>query len=164
MMEIRVLCPDDWLLWRELRLAALAESPGAFGSRLADWQGDGDREERWRARLDLPGSINLVAVLDGHPVGMVSGVPGPHAGTAELISLWVAAAVRGRGVGDRLMGAVEQWAIGRGAERLRLAVMPGNEHALALYRRHGLRDTGPHGASLPDGRRERVMVKHLPTG
>ncbi|MCF3102210.1 GNAT family N-acetyltransferase [Streptomyces roseoverticillatus] len=163
MINIRTLSPDDWPLWRELRLAALAEAPYAFGSRLADWQGDGDREERWRARLALPGSFNLIAERGAKPVGMVSGIPGPNAGTVELISLWVAANARGRGVGECLVQAVEQWATGMGTERLHLAVMPGNEHAFALYRRLGLRDTGPHGDPLPDGRREHVMVKHLPT-
>ena len=66
MIELRVLTPDDWRTWRRLRLAALAEAPYAFGSRLADWQGDGDREERWRARLGIPGSFNVVAVLGGN--------------------------------------------------------------------------------------------------
>ncbi|MFC5722399.1 GNAT family N-acetyltransferase [Streptomyces gamaensis] len=164
MTDIRTLTPDDWPLWRELRLAALAEAPYAFGSRLTDWQGDGDREERWRARLELPGSCSLVAELDGRPVGLAAGVPGTEAGTAELRSLWVTAAARGRGVADRLVRAVEQWAADRGAERLHLTVMPGNEHASALYRRHGLRDTGPHGAVLPDGRRKRLMVKRLSAG
>jgi len=42
---------------------------------LAEWQGAGDRAERWRARLEIPDSHNVVAVLDGRPVGMVSGVP-----------------------------------------------------------------------------------------
>ncbi|MFJ1458216.1 GNAT family N-acetyltransferase [Nocardia sp. N2S4-5] len=42
MIEMRVLTADNWMLWRELRLQALAEAPQAFGSRLADWQGDGD--------------------------------------------------------------------------------------------------------------------------
>ena len=87
MIELRTLTPDDWPTWRELRLAALADAPYAFGSRLADWQGDGDRAERWRARLEMPGSYNVVAVLDGRPVGMITGVPGDEPGVAELISM-----------------------------------------------------------------------------
>jgi GNAT superfamily N-acetyltransferase len=70
-----VLTPADWRIWRELRLAALADAPDAFGARLADWQGDGDREERWRARLQIPGGEDYVAYVDGRPVGMASGVP-----------------------------------------------------------------------------------------
>ena len=62
-----MLTPGDWAVWRELRLAALAEAPYAFGSRLSDWTGEGDREERWQARLAIPGSFNVVAVMDGRP-------------------------------------------------------------------------------------------------
>jgi hypothetical protein len=62
-IELRVLSPDDWRVWRELRRAALAEAPEAFGSRLADWQGDGNREERWRDRPRIPGSCNVVALV-----------------------------------------------------------------------------------------------------
>ena len=164
MIELRELTADDWDSWRELRLAALAEAPYAFGSTLADWQGEGDKEERWRARLSIPGSYNLLALVDERPAGMVSGVPGPQAGVVELISLWVGKQARGRGVGDRLVEAVVQWA-GRGrAEAVRLAVSPGNAHALALYRRHGFEDTGQLGDLMPDGRREHVMVKRLPPG
>ncbi|MCA6093524.1 GNAT family N-acetyltransferase [Streptomyces sp. SCA3-4] len=161
MIELRVLTPDDWPLWRHLRLAALADAPYAFGSRLADWQGDGDREERWRGRLAVPGSYNLVALLDGRPVGMASGVPGETPGAAQLISMWVGGQARGRGVGDRLVGEVEAWARRTGAGTLRLAVVPGNDRAFALYRRNGLHDTGPCGDALPDGRREHVFVKYL---
>ena len=161
-IELRVLTPDDWRLWRELRLAALGEAAYAFGSRLSDWQGDGDREERWRARLEIPGSCTIVAMLDGQPAGMASGVPDDEDGVPELISMWVSPAARGRGTGDQLMGAVEQWAREEGAEAVKLAVTDGNENAIALYRRSGFRDTGELGDLMPDGvRREKIMVKKL---
>ncbi|BDM69620.1 N-acetyltransferase [Streptomyces nigrescens] len=161
MIELQVLTADDWTVWRELRLAALTDAPSAFGSRLADWQGEGDREERWRGRLSIPGSHHLVAVLDGKPVGMISGVPGPHSGVVELISMWVSKDARGQGVGDHLLRAVERWARQTRAAALHLAVMPGNAPAFALYRRNGFHDTGPVGEVLPDGRVEHVMVKAL---
>ncbi len=66
----------------------------------------------------------------------------------------------GQGVGDLLTGAVEAWARRVGARALRLAVVPGNEAAVALYRRHGFVASGELGEVLGDGvSRERVMVK-----
>jgi ribosomal protein S18 acetylase RimI-like enzyme len=161
-IELRTLAPDDWPVWRELRLAALAEAPHAFGSRLADWQGDGDRPERWRARLEIPGSYHVVAVLDGRPAGMVSGVPTEEPGVVELISMWVDPAARGRGVADRLVAAVERWARQARAKVVKLAVAQDNEAAAALYRRTGFEVTGELGDPMPDGlRRERIMAKQL---
>jgi GNAT superfamily N-acetyltransferase len=160
-IELRVLTPDDWADWRALRLVALADAPDAFGGKLADWQGDGDREERWRGRLSLPGSHNLLVLLDGRPVGMASGAPGEADGVAELLSMYVDRTARGRGVGDLLIREVERWARDVfGASVLELAVAEGNEAAAALYRRHGFQDTG-HAGDMPDGRPERVMTKRL---
>lgn len=45
-------------------------------------------EERWRARLSISGSYNVVAVLDGQLAGMASGVPTVEGGVGELISMW----------------------------------------------------------------------------
>ena len=162
MIKLRVLGPDDWPLWRELRLAALAEAPYAFGSRLADWQGAGDRPERWRDRLALPGSYNLVAVLDDQPVGMASGVPSDDPGVVELISMWVSPVARGRGVGDRLIDGVERWARREQAKIFRLSVTSGNEAAERLYRRCGFVRTEAVGDPMPDGvGHEHVMDKML---
>ncbi|MEU3270990.1 GNAT family N-acetyltransferase [Saccharomonospora sp. NPDC006951] len=162
-LELRAVNSDDWPLWRELRLAALAEAPYAFGSTLAQWQGEGDREDRWRARLEIPGAHNVVAVTDGIPAGMASGVPAEDAGDhVELISMWVSPPARGKGVGDSLIREVERWAIEQGATSLRLAVMPDNVRATALYERHGFFCTGEQGDLLPDGAgRERIMAKDL---
>ncbi len=61
------MTPASWQIWRQLPVAELAEAPTAFGSRLADWQ-DAD-EERWRKRLAIPASVNVIALLDGNPAG-----------------------------------------------------------------------------------------------
>lgn len=163
MIEIQVLTPDDWKAWRALRLAALAEAPYAFGSTLAQWQGEGDREERWRDRLASPGSYNLIASIDGEPVGMGSGAPSEDEGTVELLSMWVAPAGRGKGVGDRLIEEIESWALAQGASRFALAVTDGNRAATGLYLRHGFRDIGVPGDLMSDGvRHEVLMDKKLP--
>ncbi|MEV6975414.1 GNAT family N-acetyltransferase [Kitasatospora sp. NPDC093806] len=187
MISLRVLTPADpadWPLWRDARLAALAEAPYAFKRGLADWQSGG--EALWRARFAQSDALHVVAVLpDGRPVGLASGVPvpdgrpadgaeggaagGPAGGTvSELRSVWVGPEARGRGVGDRLIAAVEAWARRSGSGALRLAVLPGNAAAVALYRRNGFADAdepgepGKPGEPLAGGMtREHVMVKQL---
>ena len=132
--------PDDWRRWRALRLAALATSPEAFGSRPADWQGAG--EERWRERLaDV--AYNLVADLDGEPAGLASVTAPDGDGASRVLSLWVAPAARGRGVGEALLEALIAWAREHGARDVELAVREGNAPAIALYVRLGFVDAGP---------------------
>lgn len=151
-------------MWRELRLAALAGAPDAFRSSLADWQGEGDREERWRGILAIAGSHNVVAMLDDRPVGMARGVPGDD-GVPELHSVFVDPKARGHGVGDLLMAEVEGWAVGTGATTLRLTVVPANASAIALYERNGFAVTAQLGDLLPDGvTRELVLAKPIGNG
>ncbi len=138
---LRALGADDWGVWRKLRLDALGEAPDAFSSTLAQWQGEGDTEARWRARLSTV-ALNVVADLDGKGAGMVSATAPNQDETVDLISMWVAPFARGRGVGDSLIAAVIQWARARLAARISLAVVESNEHAVALYRRHGFSDAG----------------------
>jgi GNAT superfamily N-acetyltransferase len=134
-IEIRAIGPDDWRTWRDLRLAALADAPDAFGSRLADWQDA--TEQRWRDRL-AAADTNLVAYLDDAPAGMASGVRSDDdPAVAVLISMYVASAARGHGLGDRLVTAIAGWARTTGATALHLDVKTGNEPAAALYRRNG---------------------------
>ncbi|GAA1555462.1 GNAT family N-acetyltransferase [Kribbella lupini] len=161
MIELRQLVPDDWKDWRELRLAALSDAPTAFGSRYEDWV-DAE-EERWRARLALPGSYNLIASLDGSPAGMASGLPAhDEPDVRELVSMWISPDARGRGLGDRLMTAVEDWARSEGAVAVELSVVQGNDKAQALYARHGYALTDKSGDLMPDGiNRELVLRKTL---
>ena len=153
--EIRTLSADDWAVWREVRLRSLTDAPDAFGSRLADWQGPNDREDRWRTRFDNV-AFNAVALVEGAVVGTVGGM---HRGgdVAELVSMWVAPHVRGTGVGESLLGAVIDWATSESIERVVLAVRRGNHRAIALYVRGGFVLVGPNPA---DGT-EDLMAREL---
>lgn len=153
MVDVVVVTAEDWRLWRELRRAALLEAPGAFGATFAEWSGEGDTEARWRARLgDV--ALNLVLVLDGSPVGMVSALAPGADGAVELISLWVAPAARGRGVGDEAIRQVVEWAPDKHPRStLMLSVKCENNSARRLYERHGFVDAG----TSPDNPTEQLM-------
>ena len=65
---VRVLGESEWSLYRDVRLGALAESPGSFTASLAEESG---REEQfWRDRMTR--SHRLVAERGGVPQGIVS--------------------------------------------------------------------------------------------
>ncbi|MBD0695258.1 hypothetical protein BG452_19570 [Streptomyces sp. CBMA123] len=103
-----------------------------------------------------------MALLDDAPAGLAGGLPGTANGVRELRSLWVAPWARGRGVADRLIEEVERWARADGGSTLRLAVLPGNEAALARYRRHGFVPLAEPGDLLADGTtRELLLAKPL---
>jgi ribosomal protein S18 acetylase RimI-like enzyme len=159
-VRIRRIDAEEWMRFRELRLAALTEAPYAFRSTLAEWQGDGDREERWRARLtQVP--FNVLAEWDGRDAGMVSGTVPDADGSVELISMWVAPFARGNGLADALVESVIKWAAGSGAERTILGVALGNDRAAALYRKHGFADTEVVESPGGDGYWETRMVREL---
>ena len=136
---VRRVGRDDWELFRRVRLAALAEAPEVFGSRYEDWADAGP--ERWQARLtDVP--LNLVAIADDEPVGLVSATA-PANDAVELISLWIAPSARGRGLADDLVRRVLAWAREAGVGWVLLSVKIANTSARALYRRSGFVVAGP---------------------
>jgi RimJ/RimL family protein N-acetyltransferase len=155
---VRRVAGDDWPLWRKLRLQALEESPDAFSSRLADWQGHGDTETRWRGRLsDVP--FNIVAEWQDTAAGMASGTAVNPDGSVELISMWVAPFARGRGVGNVLVNAVIEWAHEQQASRVTLGVLEGNERAVAFYRRNGFIPVGVSDGTVTEHRLARDLFQ-----
>ncbi len=138
MVDVRRLDPSSWTVYREVRLAALAESPGAFGSTLE--QASGRTEEEWRACLY--DRVNFVAFDRDRPVGLVSGIAGPEPHVAELISMWVAPEHRRQSVGESLVREVAAWARDEGYRELRLTVVDDNGGARAFYERAGFTPTG----------------------
>jgi ribosomal protein S18 acetylase RimI-like enzyme len=147
MTIIRTLRPDDWPVYRDLRLRALADSPAAFGSNHAEESQRAD--EAWAARLAAPALGNyqqgwpLAAVVDGVPAGLAwVKLDGAGATTASIYQVWVAPEARGRGVGAALLDAAIDWARTRRATAVRLDVTVDIGAAERLYRRMGFVDVG----------------------
>jgi GNAT superfamily N-acetyltransferase len=153
-IDIRRLAPDDWMVFRDVRLAALREAPYAFGSTLHREARASD--DSWRERLEK--RAQFVARLDGVIVGTAGGFAEDEA-TAELISMWVAPSARGQGAGDALVDAVVGWAGEQRFGAVRLWVADGNDHAERLYARHGFERTGVVKAIHPDEARMEFEMK-----
>jgi DNA-binding MarR family transcriptional regulator/GNAT superfamily N-acetyltransferase len=105
-------------------------------------------EESFDARRSIPADSGdlrpprgtfLVARLDGRPVGC-GAVKSVEPGVGSIKRMWVSRAVRGAGVGRRLLLALEQEAAGLGMGLLRLETNRSLHEAQALYRRHGYRE------------------------
>jgi ribosomal-protein-alanine N-acetyltransferase len=82
-------------------------------------------------------ALTLVALRGEQPVGF--GVLEFRRGDAALQAIAVEARERGRGVGGRLLHAVEHAARKQGASALRLCTAQANVEALALFIKHGFR-------------------------
>jgi len=86
-----------------------------------------------------PAGLFLVATLYGEPVGC--GALKFHPGApAEVKRMWVAPAVRGLGLGRRLLTELEAHAAARGVRTLRLETNRALGEAIALYRTAGYRE------------------------
>jgi len=139
--------PDDWARFVPIRLAALLDTPDAFGSTYAEERDQ--PESRWREWLGM--TRTLVARIAEQDVGITMVAPdkGPEPGDALIWSVWVAPAGRGAGVGDALMRAAIRAGRAAGSARLVLEVGDHNTHAIALYARHGFVRTGNLSALPP---------------
>lgn len=135
-LHVRPLTADDWPAVRDIYAEGIASGEATFETTpptWADWDAGHVPEHRW------------VATRDGTVLGWVacSAVSSRcvYAGVLEL-SVYVAAAARGRGVGSALMAAVVSSTEADGVWTLQAGVFPENEASLALHSRHGFRVIG----------------------
>src|SRR5579875_524258 len=149
-MDVKPIGADEGLIYRDLRLRALADSPDAFGDTLE--HALGTPRETWieRAReiaADGGHEQLFIARDNGIPCGttyvrMASGV-------ARIYAMWVDPAFRRRGIASGLLATATAWAENRGATLLELWVTAGNDGAARLYERAGFQLTGRQDALRP---------------
>ncbi|MCW2726715.1 MAG: family N-acetyltransferase [Frankiales bacterium] len=161
-VDVRVVGPEDWAVWRELRLEALQDTPIGFletydrAARLD--------ESGWRARL-ARGAYCVVAEQDAEPVGMSLGFLDEGQPTVGAVFIRPQARGRARGVLAAMVDRVADWAQRvHGAHELALWVHEDNARAQAAYERLGFVATGetlPY--DLDPTRREQRMIRSLTT-
>jgi ribosomal protein S18 acetylase RimI-like enzyme len=104
------------------------------------------RNEQYSEGVDDADRVTLVAEVEDELVGFVDvEILRPSAAATDFIprvhgyipELAVAESWRGRGVGEALMGAADEWAMARGAEYMWLDVDAANEPAQHLYAKRG---------------------------
>lgn len=134
-MEVRMTEATDWLLLKQVRLAALSNTPTAFGVSYETAAKYTD--EQWQERASAKAGPEFwLAFINGKPVGMIGGgISQTH--RYNLIGMWVEPRVRGSGIASGLVEVVKYRALQRGHGRVFLDVSPDNERAANFYLKHG---------------------------
>jgi GNAT superfamily N-acetyltransferase len=134
---------DEGALLRQVRLDAIADSPGAFTTRL-----DAARarpQEAWdrvaEAHSLAADQATWFAEVDGEVAGMISAFRTDDGGVT-MTSLWSVPGHRQQGVADTLVGTVREWAREGNATEVRQWLVERNEHARAFHDALGFVPTG----------------------
>ncbi|MBN2084587.1 MAG: N-acetyltransferase [Anaerolineales bacterium] len=126
----------DWPSVRAIYMEGIATGNATFETSAPEW-------EEWDSKHLM--EARLVAEADGMVVGWAALTPASgrcvYSGVAEL-SIYIASAMRGKGVGKALIAkAVEESEAG-GFWTLRSGIFPENKASLALHQKFGFRILG----------------------
>lgn len=143
-MSVRAMRREDVPRVLEIARASLPEA----------WTLEGFAEE-----LAAPSRIALVSgePLEAYAIGTLT------IDEIEVLSIAVDPALRRRGAGARLLGALLRAARERGATRAVLEVRVDNVAAMALYRAHGFAEVGRRARYYADGTDAAIMASALAT-
>jgi phosphinothricin acetyltransferase len=142
---INSMQPQDWESVLAIYLEGIATGYATFETEAPDW-------ERWDSG-HLP-NCRLVARNGEEIIGWAALSPVSkrqvYAGVTE-VSVYVASAARGAGVGGALMRALIEASESHGVWTLQSSIFPENHASVALHLKHGFREVG---------RRERIARHH----
>ena len=140
-ITIERMTPQDWETVRTIYLEGIAKRNATFETDAPDWE-TWDRDHRQDCRLVARKGDEVIGWAALSPVSGRC----VYAGVASL-SVYVAAAARGQGVGKALLQALITASEQQGIWTLETGIFPENEASLALHASCGFREVG---------RRERI--------
>jgi ribosomal protein S18 acetylase RimI-like enzyme len=157
-VRLRRLEPTEVEPLRELRLRALRQNPEAFAETYEEAR---DRPLQDWASWAADESRVIVVAIDGERwVGMVA-CRRLEPDSSWLTALWVDPAVRGKGLGARLIDAAAEWATEQGAAAVELSVTTNNQAAATLYTRAGFAETGRRRPLPGDPSRTELFLRRV---
>jgi ribosomal protein S18 acetylase RimI-like enzyme len=145
MPKIRTFAENEWAIYKDLRLAALTESPDAFGSTFARevQRSDADWASRLASGVNSSWDFPIMAEIDSQPIGLAWGrIEQSNPAVANLYQAWVHPNYRRLGAGQMLLEAVTAWAMDKQVDFLELGVTCGDTPAMRLYLRAGFEPVG----------------------
>ena len=119
----------------QIRLAALLDTPTAFGVSYETAMTNSDEQWKQRASSETQPKFWL-AFVDDKAIGMI-GAGVDQTNRFNLIAMWVEPESRGLGFAECLVNAVKSDSINRGFKEVFLDVSPDNSRAAQFYRKHG---------------------------
>ncbi|MDP9433621.1 MAG: GNAT family N-acetyltransferase [Actinomycetota bacterium] len=159
-ITVRRYDASEWPRLRELRLAALRDSPLAFLETYEFAAGRPDSYWQERARRATTGDdlVMFIAEQSGRWIGMAGGQQvGDPPDRVDVVSVWVDPAHRGGPAARALLAAVLDWAAG--APAVGLWVHEDNDRARAFYRRRGFTETGRTAPYVVDPSRDQIEME-----
>ena len=161
-MVVEELHEDQWLRYRDIRLAALENDGHAFGGNL-----ESERlftESEWRSKARQ--YIALVAIIDGKDIGMmtVENLSGDFGATCWVGSCWVDSNFRQHGALRSLFEYLDAHAAAKDWTTQGLGVWVDNEPAIKAYERLGFKQVGEKQESTrKPGMYYQRMIRKSPT-
>jgi len=134
--EIRAMRTDDWPFVRDIYSEGIATGNATFETDVPEWV-KWDQAHRHDCRLVAENSKQIIGWAALSPV---SGRR-VYSGVAE-VSVYVAAAVQGRGIGKILLQSLVEQSERCGIWTLQAGIFPENISSIALHTSCGFREVG----------------------
>lgn len=161
------LTPDDWELYRELRLEGLKNDPQAFGS---NYEKELEAPEaKWRLRL-APYSEESQALnvfVKDNKTEKLAGIMGfytPDTEVAQIVSVYISPKYRGKKLSSKLMCYLIDFIKSQGKyKNIKLSVNKEQLAAVNLYKSFGFEVVGEENLELGDHQihTEALMELHI---
>ncbi len=148
--HLRRFLPDDWQVYRAIRLEALQTESHFFGSGYEEELKE--TEEQWRKRLSHPVGATWGLFYETECVGLTGISPlRKETDTLLLRSSYIRREHRGRGISGLFYTTRIEWAKTHGYSRLIVYHREGNEASKAANQKFGFQYTHTERMDWPDG-------------